>query len=94
MLSKGQLISQIANSNPHLHKKDIELALTTFIDTITTSLVNGEDVELRGFGTFHTKKRRARVGRNPQNGQDVEIPEKITINFRSGKKIRDTLKDM
>ena len=60
-----------------------------FTETICEALSNGDSVGLIGFGTFETKIRPARMGRNPQTGDPLEIPEKTVPVFKAGKKLRD-----
>ena len=72
-MNKTELIA-IAAENAGLTKKDTERVLNAAIDAITFALVKGEKVQLSGFGTFETKDREARVGRNPHTKEAIEIP--------------------
>jgi integration host factor subunit beta len=65
---KSQLIAGLAATNPHLFTKDVEKAVNAIFDEITAALVRRDRVELRGFGAFFARTRRARPGRNPKNG--------------------------
>ncbi len=62
---KSELVLRIAERNPHLYHRDVENIVNTVLMTITEALKNGDRVELRGFGAFSAKQRRARTGRNP-----------------------------
>ena len=70
-MTRSELITQLAASNPHLRQEDVELIVTTIFDKITTALARGDRVELRGFGSFAVKRRNARIGRNPRTGETV-----------------------
>lgn len=88
---KSELVASLAESNPHLTIKDVERVVDTILDTISDTLADGGRVEIRGFGAFSVKSRGARVGRNPRNGEKVEVEAKNVIGFKAGKEIRDAL---
>lgn len=92
-MTKSELISRIAELNPHLYLRDIEKIVDTFFEEITTALSNGDRVELRGFGAFSVKEREARVGRNPRTGEKVQVDAKRLPFFKTGKALRDRLND-
>jgi integration host factor subunit beta len=79
---KSELIERIAEQNPHLYERDVEKIVNAILDTITTALARGDRVELRGFGMFAVKKRDARTGHNPRNGERVAVPEKRVPAFK------------
>ena len=76
-MNKSDLIIKIANLNPSIYQKDATKIVNVFFDTITKALSKNERVELRGFGVFDVKKRKARIARNPKNGAAVAVPEKM-----------------
>ena len=88
---RSELIQIIADQNPHLFQRDVERIVNTVFDEITNAMVNGDRVELRGFGAFSVKKRDARVGRNPRTGESVSVSEKHVPFFKTGKLLRDRL---
>ena len=88
---KSELIEQLAEDNPHLLLRDVELIVTTIFDEITDTLAQGGRVELRGFGAFSTKHRPGRVGRNPRTGEAVNVAEKHVPFFKAGKEMRERL---
>ena len=90
-MNKSELISKIAEK-AELSKKDAYKALTAFIETITDALVKGDKVALVGFGSFETKKRAARTGKNPQTGAVIEIPASTVPAFKAGKALKDAVK--
>ena len=61
------------------------------LDTITTALARGDRVELRGFGVFGVKKREARTGRNPRNGEEVAVSEKVVPTFKTSRDMHHRL---
>jgi integration host factor subunit beta len=79
---KSELIERIAEQNPHLYQRDVEIIVNTILGTITAGLARGDRVELRGFGMFTVKKRNARTGRNPRNGEQVPVSEKRVPAFK------------
>ena len=73
---KSSLVQTIAEQNPHLYQRDVEIIVNAILNEITETLAKGNHVELRGFGAFSVKNRGARVGRNPRTGERVEVEEK------------------
>ena len=89
-MNKTELIA-IAAENAGLTKKDTERVLNAALDAITLALVRGEKVQLSGFGTFETKDREARVGRNPHTKEAVEIPATRVPAFKASKARKDNI---
>lgn len=85
---KSELVLKIAEKNPHLYHRDVERIVNRVFDEITDALKQGNRVELRGFGAFSVKERRARTGRNPRTGASVEVTEKRVPFFKTGKELR------
>jgi len=90
-MTKSELITRLAEANPHLFHRDAERIVTTVFDEITAALARGDRVELRGFGAFSAKQRGARVGRNPRTGVSVQVSAKYIPYFKSGKQLRERL---
>ncbi len=88
---KSELVQKLADENPNLFHRDVERIVSIFFQEIADSLARGERIELRGFGAFSVKHRPARVGRNPRSGEPVNIEEKYSPFFKSGKELRDRL---
>jgi len=82
---KSELLQEFCNEHPQLLRKDAEKILDIIFSEISDALSRGESVEIRGFGTYKTVKRKARFGRNPKNSQLVQIPEKNAIRWKIGK---------
>ena len=89
-MNKTELIA-IAAENAGRTKKDTERVLNAALDAITLALVRGEKVQLSGFGTFETKDREARVGRNPHTKEAVEIPATRVPAFKASKALKDNI---
>jgi integration host factor subunit beta len=88
---KSELIEEIAKKNPNLYQRDVEQIVNTVLDVITTALVKGQRVELRGFGTFSVKDRPARTGRNPRTGETVKVAAKRLPAFKAGKELKERI---
>ena len=82
---KSELIKKLCDAYPNILRKDIEKILNIIFLEITEALSRGENVEIRGFGTYKIKKRGARIGRNPKNYKEVNIPEKKAIKWKMSK---------
>ena len=89
-MNKTELIA-IAAEHAGMTKKDSERVINAAIDAITMALVKGEKVQLSGFGTFETKDREARVGRNPHTKETVEIPATRVPAFKASKALKDNI---
>lgn len=89
-MNKNELVAKVSDQSG-LSKKDAEKALAAVIDTITAALVAGDKVQLVGFGTFETKQREARTGRNPRSGETIEIPAASLPAFKAGKALKDAV---
>ncbi|MBP5534386.1 MAG: integration host factor subunit beta [Alphaproteobacteria bacterium] len=84
-MTKSELIERIAMNNSHLYASDVERLVTTIFDRIKKAMIDGNRVELRGFGVFGTKKRNSRVARNPKTGASVSVQEKSVPYFKAGR---------
>jgi len=87
-MSKAELVEKIADQ-AKLTKVDAERALNAFVNVVTASLRDGEDVTLVGFGTFAVESRAERSGRNPQTGEAITIAAKNVVKFKPGKALRE-----
>jgi len=90
-MTKSQLIERIAEKTEGLTKRQTELVVETIFDSIKDALARGERVEIRGFGNFSLRSRRARRARNPKTGEAVDVPPKKVPYFRVGKELREML---
>ena len=87
-MTRSELIAELAQSHPHLTIADIERIVAAVFYEMTMALAEGGRVELRGFGAFSVKRRRARTGRNPRTGESVDVSEKAVPFFRTGRELR------
>ncbi|MCI3923264.1 HU family DNA-binding protein [Paenibacillus sp. TRM 82003] len=90
-MNKQDLINSISEKSG-LTKKDVESVLNSFLGEVTDALSSGDKVQLIGFGTFETRTRSARIGRNPQTGAPTPIPEAKVPAFKAGNKLKEAVK--
>ena len=87
-MTKRELIEKLAQRVEGLSLRDAELVVDTIFQAMTEALARGERIEIRGFGSFEVRQRRARQGRNPKTGEQVFVPEKRVPFFKVGKELR------
>ena len=88
-MTKSELIEVLSRKQSQLAYKDIELAVKPILEYMSSSLSNGERIEIRGFGSFSLHYRPARSGRNPKSGEPVSLPAKYVPHFKPGKELRE-----
>jgi integration host factor subunit beta len=88
-MTKSELIARLAQRYPQLVAKDAEYAVKMILDAMTGALLEGNRIEIRGFGSFGLNYRPPRVGRNPKSGEKVHVPEKYVPHFKAGKELRE-----
>ena len=88
-MTKSELIELITERQPQLSHKDVELAVKTMIEHMSTVLATGDRIEIRGFGSFSLHYREPRMERNPKTGETVELPGKYVPHFKPGKELRE-----
>jgi len=79
--TKASYVLEIAEKTG-IHKRDVSLVITSFINALTSSLVKNERIELRGLGVLRNKKRRARIARNPRTGEKVKVDERLVPTYK------------
>ena len=89
-MNKAELIAAMSEK-AEISKKDAEKALKAFTDVVAEELKKGEKIQLVGFGTFEVTERAARTGRNPQSGEEMNIPASKAPKFKAGKALKDML---
>lgn len=90
-MNKAELVAAVA-AKTNSTKKDAENTINAFLNVVQAQLVKGEKVQLIGFGTFETKKRKAREGRNPRKpGETIKIPASKAPTFKAGKALKDAV---
>ena len=91
-MNKAELVAAVAEKTGFT-KKDAELAVNAFVSSVENALVEGEKVQLIGFGTFEVSKRAAREGRNPQTGKTMKIDACKAPKFKAGKALKDAINE-
>ncbi len=89
-MNKTELIAAVAEKSG-LSKKDAEKALVAVVESLTDAMVKGDKVQLVGFGSFESKCREARMGRNPKTKETIEIPATRVPVFKAGKALKDAV---
>ena len=89
-MNKVELINRIAEK-AEITKKDAGEALNAIVNVIADALVDGESVQLVGFGTFETHETAAHQGRNPQTGEVIDIPATTRVGFKASKILKDAI---
>jgi DNA-binding protein HU-beta len=88
IVNKAELITSMAEKSK-LTKKDVETVLKSFIESVEEALEKGEKVQLVGFGTFETRERAEREGRNPRTKEVIKIPASKVPVFKAGKEFKE-----
>jgi integration host factor subunit beta len=88
-MTKSELILKLAERFPQLVVKDADFAVNMMLEAMANALVNGDRIEIRGFGSFALNYRPPRVGRNPKSGEKVEVQAKWVPHFKAGKELRE-----
>jgi integration host factor subunit beta len=82
---RSELLQKMRNLHPNILARDMEKIFEIIFLEFTKALCRGENIEIRGFGTYKIAKRKARIGRNPKNSKPIEIPEKKAIKWKMSK---------
>lgn len=89
-MTKADIVRTLAEE-VGLTRREAAQTLAVVLDGVIDAIGEGEKVELRGFGSFRTRKRQARQGRNPRTGARVSVPSKVVPYFKPGKQLREVL---
>lgn len=90
-MNKVELIGAVA-SKSEISKKDVEKVINAFTNVVTDTLVVGDKVAITGFGSFEVTEHAARIGRNPQTGETIQIKASKSPKFKAGKTLKDAVK--
>ncbi len=90
VVNKTELVANVAET-AGLTKKDAEKAVNALFTTVQQALIEGDKIQIIGFGTFEVKERAARTGRNPRTGADIQIPASKNPVFKAGKALKDAV---
>ncbi len=91
-MTKAELIDEVSRV-VELTRKESEVVVEAVFESIVRSLRGGDKIEIRGFGSFRTRDRKARVGRNPKTGARVEVPSKRIPYFKPSKELKDLVNE-
>ena len=89
-MTKADLVDKVTSLGD-LTRKDGEIIVDTLFESVIGALKAGDKIEIRGFGSFRTRQRKSRVGRNPKTGDRVDVPAKRVPFFKPSKELRDTV---
>jgi integration host factor subunit beta len=90
-MTKSVLIEKVSEKVEGLTRNQTEIVVETVFESIKKALMNGEKIEIRGFGNFRLKNRNPRKARNPKTGESVEVPGKKVLYFKVGKALKEAL---
>jgi len=93
VIVKSKLIKQLKSSYPNFLTRDLDKLTNIILKEIKNTLIRGEGVELRNFGTFRTNIQKASIRRNPKTGEKVNVPKKRTIKWKMSKELLKKLND-
>ena len=91
-MTKAELIDEVSRV-VELTRKESEVIVEAVFESIVRSLRNGDKIEIRGFGSFRTRERQSRIGRNPKTGARVELPAKRIPYFKPSKELKDLVNE-
>ena len=89
-MTKADLVDEVSAAT-ELSRKDSEVIVEALFDSVVKALKNSDKLEVRGFGSFRIRKRKARQGRNPKTGEKVDVPEKKVPYFKPSKELKDLI---
>jgi len=89
-MTKADLIEEVSRA-VEMTRKESEVIVEAIFDSIVRSLRGGDKIEIRGFGSFRTRQRQSRIGRNPKTGTRVEVPAKKIPYFKPSKELKDVV---
>jgi integration host factor subunit beta len=87
-MTKADLVEKVTAVG-ELTRRDGEVIVETIFDAVIGALKSGDKIEIRGFGSFRTRQRNSRIGRNPKTGERVDVPAKKVPYFKPSKELRD-----
>ncbi len=90
-MTRSELITSLSQRFPQLQTKDCEVAVKEILEAITSALISGYRIEVRGFGSFGLNYRAPRNGRNPRTGKTIVVPGKFAPHFKAAKALRESV---
>jgi integration host factor beta subunit len=91
-MTKADLVDRVTAATG-LTKRDVAIVVDRFVEAVGAALAEGNHIEIRGFGSFKVKSRRARVARNPRTGDTVQVPEKVVPYFKVSKELKKIIEE-
>ena len=91
-MTKTELIGEVSRAG-EMTLKDSEMIVEAIFDSMVRAIRGGDKIEIRGFGSFRTRRRQPRIGRNPKTGARVEVPAKRVPYFKPSKEVKDLVND-
>jgi integration host factor subunit beta len=88
-MTRSELVAALAERQSHLLSRDVESAVNCLLKHMAEALVQGERIDIRGFGGFDLHHRPPRIARNPKTGEAVNLPAKVAVHFKPGKDMRE-----
>ena len=88
---RSELLQKFCNQHPQLLRRDVEKIIDIIFAEIAEALSRGENIEIRGFGTYKVVTRKARLGRNPKNSQTIQVPSKKALKWKMSKTLFNRL---
>ena len=88
-MTKSDLIERLVAGQIHLPPRDFETSVNAVLEHMSNSLVDGDRIEIRGFGSIGLRYREPRIGRNPKTGESVSVPGKYVPHFKPGRLLRE-----
>ncbi len=92
-MTKADLV-KIISENTGIIRKDVAVVVDAFLQAVKDSLIKGNHIEIRGFGTYKLKTRKPRVGRNPKTDQKVPVPERTVPTFKFSREFKNSVLDV
>jgi integration host factor subunit beta len=90
-MTRSDLVAELAARFDQLTHRDVESSVNVILDAMSDTLLRGQRIEIRGFGSFAVRHRPARIGRNPRTGESVSVPPKRVPHFKVGKPLREKI---
>ena len=92
-MKKSDLLTELEKKFDYLPKREVERTLEKILQLFSSNLAKGNRIELRDFGTFIIKLRKARTGRNPATGEQIKINQKYFVHFKPGKRLKEVINE-
>ena len=92
-MKKSDLLAELEKKFDYLPKREVERTLDKILQFFSANLAKGNRIEIRDFGSFSTRLRKSRIGRNPSTGEKIQIKDKLLVHFTPGKKLKKLINE-